>query len=304
MGFFDEFSLTAFAPYDRERLAGAFVLDSIAEDTDSPHAAIFDCSMGTARERGFLNGRVASVALSLDAEPRAVLLQQWGAVHALVGDELVATPAIDASRGPLMRLRNRFGALYAVGSASQVYRSHALDAGWTAIGPEGEGATRLSILTDIDGFSHDELYASGTQGSLWRLEAGVWTHIPCATNLSFHAIHCCEDGYVYACGQLGLLARGRGDRFDLLSPGTDPLVDLWGIAGLAGTIYCSGFRALLRWTGDSLVPHMPAMRLSPYFHALETREGVLWSCGEKSLLRYDGLKWEATHDLRWIPADA
>lgn len=305
MSFFDHFSLTAMMPVGNSKFVGAFVLDRITDGTDSPHAAIFLCDFenAEAREIGFLDYRVCGITVARIDDPESIILGEWGQLNKLAKDGLIALPAVPTTRGPLRRIRHRFGWSYALGSGGQILRSKSVGSEWMEFGPTLEDYDKRTIFTDIDGFDPIELYVCGSRGHLWRLVNNTWQQIHCATNLAFHAIHCAEDGFVYACGQLGLLARGRGDRFEIISPSSESLVDLWGVGFFDAVPICSSFRALMYWDGQELVPYLPAMKSAPYFYGLEHFDGAWWSSGEKSILRWNGTNWDSRDDFTWIDLD-
>ena len=299
MIFFQDKSIVTFTARNANSVGAVLALDKLMETTSTPHAAIFEIDLENATELSFLDYSIVGIAIDPPGGTRLVLLDELGEVL-ILDDGNIENERIDLEEGPLRQLRLIDNTLFAVGTAGQVYRK---DPGqpWKSFGPErlGPGNQATDIFSDIDGFSADDLYVAATNGAIWHWSGKNWSVINCHTNLAFLAIECAEDGQVYACGQTGILARGRDLSFELITP-DGALSDLWGIQFFKGTLYCTSYRALLQLGENGLEPCMPAMDVGHTFYGLDQAEGVLWALGEKDVLRFDGEVWTSAQDLEWV----
>lgn len=289
-------SVIAVAARDRNVIATAMGLDEIMRGPKTPHGGLFEMDFRQARERGFWN--FSPVGLAYLGPEQLFVLGEWGEVRVLTADgeaEEQFTPA----RGPMRHLRAVGDVLVASGAACHVF-VRSPQGQWLDIGPSPEDFPdlRLSIFESIDGFAPDDLYAAGSDGHVWHYDGAAWTHVDLPTNLALHDIHCAPDGKVYACGQTGILARGRGDAFELIVP-DDPLNDLWGVRLFNDVVYAASVRALLQLGEAGLEPCLDAMEVSNTFYFLSEADGVLWSAGEKNVIRFDGTTWLPVEEAVW-----
>ncbi len=138
-----------------------------------------------------------------------------------VQQELVAVGAHSpASNGPLTKLRCFDGTdVYAVGTARQVYRKTSVDR-WQRIDQSCKSddpeVRSSSAFLDIDRFSETEFYAVGWEGEIWTFDGAIWKRLDSPTNLILHSLCCAPDGYVYICGQNGLILKGRHDEWAII----------------------------------------------------------------------------------------
>lgn len=198
-----------------------------------------------------------------------------------------------SSAGYLMDLRLIGGSLYACGVQNQVHRQ--VQGRWLRMDegifkPLGETVDR--ILESIDGFAEDDIYAVGSQGSIYHWNGKRWQKIETPTNLPFFSVLCASDGYVYVGGSGGLLYRGRhGQPWKEL---TDPDVTESSYVGMTefqGKVYLTATEVLVVTDGDTAeVVDVPLDGEKAYY-AVDSHPEALWCVGDECVLQYDGRDW-------------
>ena len=282
------------AARDADTFVAVMMLDALAGDPDKPHAAIYLITGRQARRLARYAYNITSSAFLPDGTVAA--LGEWGPVHFLtVSDD--RSEELAADRGPLRCIRWIGGSLYVVGCDAQTLRRE-LDGRWTDFSPSPDQrkAHPFNDMEMVDGFSSSELYAAGCEGVVWWFNGRSWTAVECATNMTLHAVHCAPDGTVWVVGQMGIVLRGRFDRFEIVEQ-PEPLTDLWSVAVYQGTTRAAGFVALLKLVDGLLAPDSDAMALAESFYDLQVVDGVLWSFGMKDVLKFDGKNWTRIDEL-------
>ncbi|MEQ6250652.1 hypothetical protein ABMC89_17305 [Sulfitobacter sp. HNIBRBA3233] len=283
------------AAQSEDVIAFAMVIDELAEDPQSGHAAIYVLEVDTVRLIDSLEYSVVSVAYS-DAGP--MTLGDWGKFKLYNGDT-GTEETIPVKRGPLRGLGWIGGRAFSCGAAMQVWRRDAPES-WTDISPPEDLRTEFDnhIFEAIDGFATDEVYVAGDFGVIWYWDGSAWDPIQCASNACFYAIHCASDGYVYAAGQAGTVARGRRSDFEILYSDPD-IIDLWSVDDFDGEIYFAGYTALFQLDFENELTLIPEpLEFCRTYGVLSSAEGVLWSVGEKDVMIYDRDAW-----LRYMEVD-
>ncbi|WP_299560467.1 hypothetical protein [uncultured Sulfitobacter sp.] len=286
----EDMSINTSAYKNETRQAIVVVLDAQARDPDKAHAAVYEIEdMQTARERGFF--QFAMVGLSY-AGAELFALGEWGEVR-IFSDGTVAEETVDFDHGPLRNLATLDGQVHACGADLQVFRRTGKDA-WEEFGP-GD-ALRAEFpgnhLEMIDGFGAREIYAAGRAGVIWYYDGSVWTPVQTPTNLNYYAVHCGADGRVYLGGQAGVLAFGRGDSFEVLTPDA-PVNDVWGVALFDNVVFMAGFRSMVLCNREEFIPdHEAAARGLGTFYDLHMGETNLWSFGMKDVMRRTMEQWQ------------
>ena len=208
-----------------------------------------------------------------------------------VHNEVIGTPGHGPRDIAILRgVRAIDGLAYAAGMRRQVYRRVGRDA-WVRLdtGPLPELGDVVGFES-IDGFGHNDLYAVGWKGEIWRGKDGEWAPVTSPTNLILTDVCCAADGEVYCCGQQGVVLRGRGESWTVVD---NPAfgVDLWGLTFFEGHLYVAGFSVLLRLEDDILVPVDTAPVAARTFGHLRHTDGVMWSTGASDLIAFDGATW-------------
>lgn len=293
-------SIVSFCGKNREKVATVLGLDKLMRGPKTPHGAVFEFNQEVAQELDFLELGLVSVAYLDSAGDVIVVMDELGEVRLLREGDTRKEHFLP-SRGPMRSLRLIDGSLYAAGVSAQIFKRDPRGR-WDDISPPQSAVEtlRLSMIESIDGFSGQEIYAAADNGIIWYYDGKSWAAIETATNLAFHCITCGEDGVVYAAGQLGILARGRRNSFDLVPQERD-LADIWGIAKFDDALYLTSMRAMLSLDeNEVLVPVLAAMELGFTFYGLEAVDGVLWSVGEKDILKFDKEIWTKFVDPEWV----
>jgi hypothetical protein len=95
---------------------------------------------------------------------------------------------------------------------------------------------------------------------------------------------------VWIGGDDGTVLRGRFNHWDLIK--NDDISGNWYcIEEFNGTVYLAGNAVLGYVDGDSISILDVGLGTSFTTHRLHAKEGVLWSIGEKHILRFDGSAW-------------
>jgi hypothetical protein len=195
-------------------------------------------------------------------------------------------------RGFLMDLRSIDGSWYAVGGHRQVCR---LDPdGWKAIDkgihlPGDEGEAKL--LLSISGTSPTNIFVAGYDGFVAHYDGRRWTQLDCPTNVGLQRILCVGPD-VYACGHANTvmcLSNGVWRRFT--EP--DPSVIFWDMVHFQGRVLVCTKKALFEIAGDGLREVTVPKKHHPVaFYRMDAGEDVLWTCGDETVLQFDGKNWK------------
>lgn len=176
--------------------------------------------------------------------------------------------------------------IFAVGMSGLVLRRRG-DALWDCLAPPTRGKPGLEA---IDGFSLDEIYAVGWKGALLELQPSAMIPQTAPTSVILTDVACAGDGQVYACGQNGVLLRGRHKRWAVICEGaTDE--NLWSVAWFKNRLYVATILSLYTVEDDALVPVRFGEDPPTSCYRLTIAHGYLWSVGREDILRFDGENW-------------
>ena len=95
---------------------------------------------------------------------------------------------------------------------------------------------------------------------------------------------------IYVCGNKGSLYRGDGKCWEFIGD-PDFTENFWGMAVFEGQIYLAHNLGLMKFEDSELVPIEPGIGRKLTCHRLHGADGVMWSFGERELLRFDGKAW-------------
>lgn len=70
----------------------------------------------------------------------------------------------------------------------------------------------------VDGFSETDIYAGGGKGDLWHYDGESWSQIT-FPDVYIESICCGKDGFVYVGAQSGMVIKGRGQEWTMISSG-------------------------------------------------------------------------------------
>jgi hypothetical protein len=231
---------------------------------------------------------------------RSLTLGADGSVEASGGgvvkeEASIASCGVDPTRrGPLREIRGiAKGRAYAVGTCRQAYVRDGEDQ-WRCIDQSAQvGDTPITDTSfeSIDGFTEQEIYTVGWEGEIWKYDGAVFTQQNSPTNLALYKVRCAEDGYAYACGQLGTLLRGRDDQWEVIEHDSTR-EDLWGMEHFAGQLYVSSTHFVYRLEGDTLKPVDFGDDAPRTCYHLSAADGIMWSIGPKDVMEFDGSSWK------------
>lgn len=183
------------------------------------------------------------------------------------------------------------GAVYACGMNRQVYH-RAGDSNWIDISaPPGTDDEVTSGFESMDGYGHDEIYAVGWSGEIWRRDGQAWRDCVSPTNVILTAACCAPDGIVYVAGQQGTLLKGRADAWELLDREDDVNVDLWDLCWFGDKLYVAAINDLFTLENGSLVVVDFGDDVPTTCFSLSAADGVLWSVGSEDVFAFDGNAW-------------
>jgi hypothetical protein len=173
----------------------------------------------------------------------------------------------------------------------QVYRRDG-EHSWTAIdrGMRASRKSRVCGFEAIDGFSKKEVYAAGYRGEIWRYDGKTWRQVDSPTEYLLSNLLCAGDETAYACGQNGLLLRGRRDRWEIVEHSSTKQ-DLWGLAWYQGKLYLSSTRQIFTLKKGKLETIRTGKDNPLTAYHLSARDGLLWSIGAKDVMSFNGKKW-------------
>ncbi|KHK66363.1 hypothetical protein [Pseudomonas frederiksbergensis] len=231
---------------------------------------------------------------------RSLTLGADGSVEASGGgvvkeEASIASCGVDPTRrGPLREIRGiAKGRAYAVGTCRQAYVRDGEDQ-WRCIDQSaqvGDIPITDTSFESIDGFTEQEIYTVGWEGEIWKYDGAVFTQQNSPTNLALYKVRCAEDGYAYACGQLGTLLRGRDDQWEVIEHDSTR-EDLWGMEHFAGQLYVSSTHFVYRLEDDTLKPVDFGDDAPRTCYHLSAADGIMWSIGPKDVMEFDGSSWK------------
>lgn len=179
---------------------------------------------------------------------------------------------------------------YAVGMDYSVYRRDGRNQ-WIHINNGLSLETSKVVgFESVHGFSESDIYAVGWNGEIWHYNGILWSQVNSPTNLILTKVLCAGDGYVYACGQAGILLRGKKNRWEIIEQDeTDE--DFWDIEWFNGKLYISTIQFLYTLKDDLLVLEDFNGEIPETCYHLSSADGVMWSIGAKDIVVFDGNEW-------------
>lgn len=270
-----------------------YACDPRREKKGEPHTYVFAWDDGQV-ERGEGNYDAHSVCLIEDPDRGSVDIAEAGYYTADTDDDRVTqdlfansapTPASKRARG-LRAVRDIAGRAYAIGLRGMVYRLDAIER-WTRI---DEGLPQSFDGQAIHGFGHEDVYAVGRAGQIWRFDGRRWRAERAPTKANLNAVVGAPDGTVYAGGHGGvLLRRRRGTWSQIEHEGMNH--NIWDLEWFAGTLYVSTLDGVFFLDGDHLRPVAYGKHTPRSTYQLSSNGGVMWSSGETDIMELDGKAW-------------
>ncbi|MGO9599189.1 MAG: hypothetical protein ACLP7Q_14470 [Isosphaeraceae bacterium] len=189
--------------------------------------------------------------------------------------------------GNLSRIRFIEESVYACGQSSQVY---VLGSGrWKHL-DDGIRQRGGSTFEDIDGTGPDDIYAVGWKGTICHYDGKRWARLDSPTNQHLSNVRCVSREEVYVCGKSGSLFCGNADGWQFVGD-PDFTESFWGMTVFEEQLFLAHNLGLMKHDGNELVPLAVDIGKTLSCHRLHGADGVLWSFGEKELLRFDGAAW-------------
>jgi hypothetical protein len=271
--------------------------DPDATSAALPHTVFFSYDRGTWGVAPPSSWNAISMCVVRQPTERMIAIGEHGNVRVIGGGEdsehtIADTPDGPRRVGPLREVRAIAQEAYACGMGRQVYRRS--EAGpWVRIDQDiGTAAAADAVFgfESIHGFDAGDLYAVGWHGEIWHFDGTTWHRVDSPTSLLLTRVLCAPDGWAYACGARGVLLRGRGDTWTILSSAA-PTADLHDLEWWGDHLIASSTRALYRWTGSNLEVLSTGDLVAATCHQLDAADGILWSVGETDILQLDAERW-------------
>lgn len=252
------------------------------------HARLAALDAGAVRPVKDANWAVAGMCVVRTPNETLIVAGENGEVLTCAGDS-INREDIDPPPFQLRFCGAIAGHAYACGMKRQVLKRQA-GGQWIAMhAPPGTGK-RVAGFEAIDGFSDDDLYAVGWEGEIWQFANGNWHQRSSPVNVILTGVCCAPDGNVYACGQNGILLRGRGEQWAVLEQ-QELEDDFWDLRWFGDALYVASMDTLYRLQGADLKPVDFGGDAPASCYKLSDADGVLWSIGQENLFSFDGTTW-------------
>lgn len=244
-----------------------------------------------------LNWIACSASVCHIPEERFLAVSPEGFVQVFGGGNIIEEQPIDKNKKNERKILLREvrgiakGRAYAVGPARTVYRRDAPDK-WTGLNaPIPEIKDLMDVgFESIDGFNEEDIYAVGWGGEIWRYDGKLWKQIDSPTSLGLFKVRCAGDGYIYACGQMGILLRGRNEQWEIIEhEATEE--NLRGIEWFNEKLYVSTTESVYELKNDRIIPIDFGNEVPSTCYHLSANDGIMWSIGAKDVMEFDGTKW-------------
>ncbi|MES9941138.1 MAG: hypothetical protein ABW104_18945 [Candidatus Thiodiazotropha sp. 6PLUC2] len=190
--------------------------------------------------------------------------------------------------GYVETIKNIADELYVCGYGRQVYKR--VDDDWISISDQILTHDKATGFFDMDGLDGNHIYAVGWQGEIYFYNGSEWLKDDSPTNSHLSTVCCLEDGTVWIAGNKGVVLRGSFNQWAEIR--SDDFSDHWyGMAAFQGKIYLAANQSLAVVDGEEIVPLDVGLKKAITTNRLFTKEGLLWSVGEKDILVFDGEAW-------------
>lgn len=186
--------------------------------------------------------------------------------------------------------------IYCAGFARRVYWRN-LNRSWTSIDDGIFVPRRLRTkavgFLGIGGLSENELYAVGLNGEIWSCCNSQWAEESSPTNVILNTISVLPNGLVCIGGMVGVVICGRAGQWQILQHDLTEEA-FWDSTVFHGRVYLANNEGVfvLNETFDELEQVYDGSELVSSTSYLSACDGVMWSVGEKSIVRTEnGLDW-------------
>lgn len=158
---------------------------------------------------------------------------------------------------------------------------------WTRI---DDGLPETFNAQAIHGFSGNEIYAVGREGSIWRFDGHHWHPCESPTSVTLTSIKCAPNGIAYIAGHRGVLLQGRNDMWSVVDQ-TETSDDIWDLEWFIDALYVSTMSNVYRLKQSQLEPVDFGDDRPKSCYQLSAGKDVMWSNGEFDLMSFDGIEW-------------
>jgi len=163
---------------------------------------------------------------------------------------------------------------------------------WTMISQDPKAYRKQlgdSGFESVDGFSEEEIYASGEDGSLWTYINKTWHKIPVAKAWDFNNVICADDGKVYAVEErFGHIVYGRETHFAYIELAEKDQIRVTSICFFQGKLYAGGLDGFYTFDFTQkkwLNPQITGILKAEF---LAAKDGVMFIGTPWTLKIYDG----------------
>lgn len=283
---------------DRELVRGAaymgellYVITKVKalQEQDIAHASLVGIYQGRWGDAFNTTWNATALAFARHAPEKAVLIGEDGEV-ATYGRGQRTDESLQPTPVMIRNARTIGGEVYACGAKREVYRRTGENQWLDISAPRAQQSEALGFEA-IDGLAHDDIYAVGWGGEIWRYDGRAWRSCESPTKVILSAVCCAGDGVVYAAGQGGVMLRGRGDAWEAIAREDDVTTDLWDLCWFQDKLYVAGNTALFTLEENRLVPVDLSAVAPVSCFSLSTAQGVLWSVGKANVIAFDGTHW-------------
>ncbi len=277
----EAFNFRAGALFDGDEalvLAGVVKLEA----DETPHTVVLRWRRGQEWRGTLVDWSAGSVCAIERPGREGVLVGSDGEYAAVRGEECHEGRACD---GLLSGVSNVAGTAVACGSGA-ILRYDGRT--WAPLPCPGFEKT---LLRAAAGTSAEDFYAVGWKGSLAKMTANGARRIDSPTNVILTSVCLAPDGFAYACGQQGILLRGRDDAWSVIDHGVTT-ENLWDVHAFQGRVFVASVRFLYELKGETLERVRFAEETPSSFYQLSAAsETHLLSVGKKDVFLYDGSSW-------------
>lgn len=196
--------------------------------------------------------------------------------------------------GYLRSIREIGNTLFACGFNSQVYARN--NGTWKSLvsAPlafHHAASDEYVVFNGIDGFSEEDVYAVGSNGSLYHWDGTAWRQIELKTDENLECIRCYGADDVWIGGANGTLLNGNivkgfRDVSDIADNDT-----FWSLAKFKEKVYLGTTKGLFAYDGHAIAPVVTGLNPEVETYTVDSTDDALWSIGAKDLVRFDGNVW-------------
>jgi hypothetical protein len=259
-----------------------------------PYVAFYDYDITNAPDLQLLDDRRwDSAGICVTEKPKAQMVSVGvGGQVFVIGSGEDFDERVTHEQVHLRSVRAIQGIAYACGMDRKVYKREEAHY-WTPIHTEellqAPAPDIVFGFESIHGFAQDEVYAVGWHGEIWYYDGETWTAQASPTRYILTKVLCAPDGFVYVCGQAGMLIKGKDNNWEIIQGG--PQVDFWDLAWYNDMLHISTLSEVFTFSNSTFEPVDFGDDPPASCHYLSANCGLLWSVGETDAMQFDGEQW-------------